>query len=148
MLSAPSRWSRMRRAQNADFRYIWGFVCLYRCLFLCLCLKIRLRVFQWLCLFQLTNIICISNPGGVRGEGGVVGGEGGEWAALQAAPHHPDGEEQEGGGEQVGSGGCWWCGLLIVRATYRWPLLVLLIASLSALWGAWNWMLEWWKIHT
>ena len=106
MLSAPSRWSRMRRAQNADFRYIWGFVCFYRCVFLCLCLNIRLRVFQRLCLFQLTNLICISNPGGVRGEGGVVGGEGGERAALQGAPHRPDGEEQEGGGEQVGRGGC------------------------------------------
>ena len=40
---------------------------------------------------------------------------------------------------------CWWCGFLMVRATYRWPVLVLLIAGLSALWGAWNWMLE---IHT
>ena len=70
------------------------------------CLNIRLRVFQRLCLFQLTNLICISNPGGVRGEGGVVGGEGGERAALQGAPHRPDGEEQEGGGEQVGRGGC------------------------------------------
>ena len=133
MLSAPSRWSRMRRAQNADFRYIYGAlcVCLGVCSFcLCLCLNIhRPACISVAMFFSTNNMICISNPGGVRGEGGVVGGEGGERAALQAAPHRPDGEEQEGGGEQVGRGGCWWCGLLMVRATYRWPLLVLLIAG-------------------
>ena len=52
-------------------------VCVAVCSF-CLCLNIRLRVFQWLCLFQLTIMICIFDPGGVRSEGGVVGGEGGE----------------------------------------------------------------------
>ena len=81
-------------------------VCVAVCSF-CLCLCLNIRRPACISVVSTNNMICISNnPGGVRGEGGVVGGEGGERAALQGAPHRPDGEEQEGGGEQVGRGGC------------------------------------------